>query len=404
MEDWVGTMNENRQVRNASDEETSLTSELCAVIAGEIVHAGGWIGFGRFMQMALYQPGLGYYANESRKFGAMPSSGSDFVTAPQMSPLFGRCLAAQVAQAMAQSGVQEIWEFGAGSGALARQLLLGLGDQVQRYVMVELSGTLRQRQREHLADFASKVEWVGSLPERIEAVVLGNEVLDAMPVTLLARVHGEWHERGVTLGSNTGVDNGAAAASRSKPPGAKMFAWSDRPTALRPPAQIEGGQDYLTEIHPQAEAFMRTLAERLKRGAAFFIDYGFPEHEYYHPQRAQGTLMCHQGHRLDADPLADVGLKDITAHVNFSAMALAAQDAGLDCLGYCGQGRFLLNCGIAPMLQEATLAERTHALRLVHEHEMGELFKVIGFVPSAENGLMHWQALGFCQGERSHTL
>ena len=388
-------------MQNVSEEETSLTSELCAYVAGEIARAGGWIGFERFMQMALYQPGLGYYAKHSRKFGAMPSSGSDFVTAPEMSPLFGRCLAVQVEEAMAQSGVREIWEFGAGSGALARQLLQGLGERVQRYVIVEVSAALRQRQRESLVEFAGRVEWIDSLPERIEAIVLGNEVLDAMPVTLLARVKGQWHERGVTLDPNADAVNAAGAPN---PPGAPVFIWSDRPTALRPPVQIEGVHDYLTEIHPQAEAFMRTLAERLKRGAAFFIDYGFPEHEYYHPQRAQGTLMCHRGHRVDSRPLADVGLKDITAHVNFSAMALAAQDAGLDCLGYTSQGRFLLNGGIAPMLRDATLAERTHALRLVNEHEMGELFKVLGLAPRAENGARPWQALGFAEGERSHTL
>lgn len=365
------------------------------------------------MQMALYQPGLGYYANASRKFGAMPASGSDFVTAPEMSPLFGRCLAAQVEQAMEQSGVQEIWEFGAGSGALARQLLQNLGERVRRYVIVEVSSALRQRQRESLAEFAGQVVWVEKLPEHIEAVVLGNEVLDAMPVTLLARVRGQWFERGVALRSDKSAANlaigvrGAAGEDETGAPSlheASCFIWADRPTEMRPPVLIEGEHDYLTEIHPQQQAFMRTLAERLRRGAAFFIDYGFPEHEYYHPQRAQGTLMCHRGHKVDADPLADVGLKDITAHVDFSAIALVAQDAGLDCLGYTSQGRFLLNCGIAPMLQEATLTERSKALRLVNEHEMGELFKVIGFAPPAQHGATPWQALGFAEGERSHTL
>ena len=173
-------------MQDRSDEGPSLTSELCAAITLEVARAGGWIGFDRFMQMALYQSGLGYYANHSRKFGAMPSSGSDFVTAPEMSPLFGRCLAAQVAQAMEQSGVREIWEFGAGSGALARQLLQCLGQRVQRYVIVEVSSALRQRQQAALAEHAPRVEWAERLPERIEAIVLGNEVLDAMPVTLLA--------------------------------------------------------------------------------------------------------------------------------------------------------------------------------------------------------------------------
>ncbi|CAN7623473.1 SAM-dependent methyltransferase [Variovorax sp. LjRoot290] len=353
---------------------------LTRIIDATLQRAGGWLPFDRFMALALYAPGLGYYANASRKFGQMPASGSDFVTAPELTPLFGRALAVQVAEALAKTGTDELWEFGAGSGALALQLLDALGDRVERYRIVDLSGTLRERQQQALARHAGKVEWLAELPETMRGVVVGNEVLDAMPVQLLARSGGAWFERGV-------VRRGEG------------FVWEDRPTELRPPVEVEGAHDYLTEIHPQAQAFIATLADRLKEGAAFFIDYGFPEAEYYHPQRHMGTVMCHRGHQADGDPLAEVGEKDITAHVDFTGVALAGQEAGLEVLGYTSQARFLLNAGILPMMEQASLAERTLAARLIHEHEMGELFKVIGFAAGEP-----WDALGFAEGDRSHTL
>jgi len=353
---------------------------LTKIIDASLQRAGGWLPFDRFMALALYAPGLGYYASASRKFGRMPASGSDFVTAPEMTPLFGRTLAVQVAEALEKTGTRELWEFGAGTGALALQLLDALGDKVERLRIVDLSGTLRERQQQTLAGHAGKVEWLAELPPEMRGVVVGNEVLDAMPVQLLVRTAGQWHERGV-------VRQGDG------------FAWADRPTELRPPVEVAGPHDYLTEIHPQAEAFVATLADRLKQGAAFFIDYGFPEAEYYHPQRHMGTVMCHRGHQADGDPLADVGTKDITAHVNFTGVALAGQDAGLQVLGYCSQARFLLNAGILPMMEAAPLAERAMAARLIHEHEMGELFKVIGFAVGEP-----WDAIGFVEGDRSHTL
>jgi SAM-dependent MidA family methyltransferase len=360
-----------------------------ALVQQSIRRADGWLPFDRFMALALYAPGLGYYANNARQFGQMPSSGSDFVTAPEMSPLFGRALAAQVAEAMERTGTDEVWEFGAGSGALARQLLQALGPRVQRYTIVDLSGTLRERQRHELAAWAGQVEWVDELPQAMRGVVVGNEVLDAMPVKLLARIGGRWHERGVML----------AAQAQTEPDIHGGLAWQDRLTELRPPVEIAGAHDYLTEIHPQAEAFVRTLADRLVQGAAFFIDYGFPESEYYHPQRDMGTLMCHRGHMADGDPLADLGRKDITAHVNFTGLALAAQEAGLPTLGYTSQARFLINGGLVPLLAQADLAGRTAGQRLIAEHEMGELFKVIGF----QRGEF-WDAVGFREGDRTHTL
>ena len=360
-------------------EGASLSAQLHQRILADIQRQGGWLPFDRFMQLALYEPGLGYYANPGRKFGAMPGSGSDFVTAPEMSPLFGRALAVQLEQALQASGRAEVWEFGAGSGALAAQLLDALGERVAGYHIVELSAVLRARQATRLQPWAGRVHWHERLPERIDGVIVGNEVLDAMPVQLLRWSGHGWQERGVVA-----HDNG--------------FEWQDRPTSLRPPLEafVPGT---VVELHLQAEAFVRTLAAHMGRAAAFFIDYGFPEAEYYHPQRTGGTLMCHRAHRADDDPLADVGCKDITAHVNFSGIALAAQDAGLQVLGYTSQARFLLNCGLPGLMQQAALPEAIAAQRLVNEHEMGELFKVIGLARGIE-----LDALGFRAGDRSHRL
>jgi SAM-dependent MidA family methyltransferase len=375
----------------AVGEPSILPGALLQRVAGAIRASGGWLPFDRFMALALYEPGLGYYANASPKFGHLPAGpqgqGSDFVTAPELTPLFGHALARQVAQALRATGTDEVWEFGAGSGALARQVIEGLdalGVALRRYTIVDLSGDLRERQRATLRAHAARLTWADRLPERLSGVLLGNEVLDAMPVQLLVRLGGQWHERGVALGPDGGL------------------AWADRPTALRPPLEVEGPHDYLTEIHPQAEAFVRTLAERWQRGAAFFIDYGFPEAEYYHPQRHMGTLTCHRAHRRDDDPLTDLGLKDITAHVNFTGVALAAQEAGLSVLGYTSQGRFLINAGLPELASQADARENALMQKLVNEHEMGELFKVLCFAPQASAS--GWTPLGMASGDRTHRL
>ena len=385
-------------------EPTSLTSGLQTLLARAIASGGGWIGFDRFMALALYAPGLGYYASGRNPFGALPAGasgngeGSDFITAPELSPLFGQTLAAQVAEALDRTGTDEVWEFGAGSGALAQQLLRALGGRVRRYTIVEVSGSLRARQQALLAQFASqpsRVVWADALPDALQGVVVGNEVLDAMPVKLLFRQGGAedgiWHERGVTLDEKGALQ------------------WQDRATDLRPPLSIDGPHDYLTEIHPQAEAFIATLADRLRAGAAlenggkggavFLLDYGFPESEYYHPQRHMGTVMCHRAHKSDDNPLVDVGLKDITAHVDFTGIAMAGQNNGLQVLGYTSQARFLLNCGIAQRMEAADAIPRINAHKLLAEHEMGELFKVIGFCTGEP-----WDAMGFSHGDRCHAL
>ncbi len=383
---------------DAAGQSASVASALDSVVRRAIEDNGGWLPFDAFMALALYAPGLGYYANHRRKFGAMPSSGSDFVTAPELSPLFAQALAAQVAQALlalaGAGGPPQLMEFGAGSGALAEGLLDALdarGDArlvVQRYAIVDLSGTLRERQQARLARFGGRIQWLDALPEVFDGVVLGNEVLDAMPVQLLAFDGQHWFERGVAM----------ADAAETNADGA-LLAWSDRPTPLRPPLDADFVPGTVVEIHPQADAFVSTVAALLRRGVVIFIDYGFPEAEFYLPQRHGGTLMCHQAHRADTNPLVDLGAKDITAHVNFSGIALAGQDAGLDVIGYTSQARFLLNCGLVDLMAGVSLAQRAMAQKLVNEHEMGELFKVI-----AMSRGVSFDPLGFAQGDRSHRL
>jgi SAM-dependent MidA family methyltransferase len=376
----------NPAMRN-DEQSTSVSATLAALLQRRIAADGGWWPFDRYMQAVLYTPGMGYYARSDRQFGTMPQDGSDFVTAPELSPLFGRTLAVQVQQALDAlegGGPGEVWEFGAGSGALAAQLLGALGQRIRRYTIVELSAHLRAAQQTRLAAFGDKVVWADTLPPAIQGVVLGNEVLDAMPVKLLRWDGQAWFERGVVALSGGGFD------------------WADQPTALRPPADAGFVPDTVIELHEQAPAFIRTLGDLLTRGAAFFIDYGFPQAEYYHPQRRRGTLVAHRAHRTETDddaPLRDPGEKDLSAHVDFTGIALAAQDAGFSVIGYTSQARFLFNCGITGLLQGATAAARNAALRLVNEHEMGELFKVIGLARG-----IAFDAIGFIEGDRTHRL
>jgi len=437
---------------HGGERRDSVSSGLRARIDHTIVEHGGWLPFDRYMAMALYEPGLGYYARGRGVFGHWPgepahgpdraggpahvsegaggpthvsegaggpthvsdgaggptrapdgaggTTASDFVTAPELTPLFAQALAVQLRQALQACGGGTVLEFGAGSGALAGQLIDALGDALQRYCIVEPSAGLRAQQAQRLARFGPRVQWLQQVPDGFDGVLIGNEVLDAMPVQLLAYDGAQWCERGVAL------EGGA-------------LAWRDRPTALRPPddglpgegppggpggATADGLRDRwapgtVTELHRAAEAFIADLAGRLRRGAAFFIDYGFPAHEYYHPQRTGGTLMCHRAHRASTDPLCDPGEQDISAHVDFTGIALAGQDAGLLVLGYTSQARFLINCGLVERLRDADARERARAQMLLAEHEMGELFKVIGFAKGCA-----FDAVGFVAGDRSHRL
>jgi SAM-dependent MidA family methyltransferase len=375
--------------------------ELEVLIEYELAQAGGWIGFDRFMALALYAPNLGYYSARRQPIGLglgrTPSS--DFVTAPQMSPWFSRTLAHSVREALETTSTRDVWEFGAGTGEMAFEILSKLGERIERYTIVDLSAGLKESQRQRLLPFKDKVRWVSELPAAFEGVVLGNEVLDAMPVKLLVKVGSQWFERGVSL-------------ENLEHPSGCPWVWSDRKTALRPPIEIDGdsvfeagatGGEYLTEIHPQAHGFIRTLAERLKKGVIFLIDYGFPEHEYYHPDRSGGTVMCHALHRADTNPLVHVGLKDITAHVNFTGIALSAQEAGLAVLGYTSQAHFLINSGLLPLIIERPVSEKAMAQKLITEHEMGELFKVIA-LGAGLGDATEWSPMGFSVGDRTHQL
>jgi SAM-dependent MidA family methyltransferase len=372
---------------------------LLARIRAELEAAGGWLPFDRYMELALYAPGLGYYSGGARKFGLRGDDGSDFVTAPELSPLFAATLARPLAEALQASGTREVMEFGAGTGKLAAGLLNALdalGTPFERYSIVDLSGELRERQRETIEAaapaLAAKVRWLDALPERFEGVVIGNEVLDAMPVRLFASGGGAWSERGVVWRDQT-------------------LAFDDRPVSAAADiallSEIEtAGDDYVTETHDAARAFTRTICTMLARGAAFFIDYGFPRHEYYHAQRAQGTLMCHYRHRAHGDPFVYPGLQDMTAHVEFTGIAEAGIDAGAELLGFTSQARFLLNAGITEALSEIDPADTARFLpaanavqKLLSEAEMGELFKVIAFSRGLDDTLR-----AFSSGDRSHTL
>ncbi|UVW29007.1 class I SAM-dependent methyltransferase [Massilia sp. H6] len=341
-------------------------------IADEIEQLGGAMAFSRFMELALYAPELGYYSGGASKLGAS----GDFTTAPEISPLFGAALARAAAAIIAQSA-PDIIEFGAGTGKLARDVLGALermGVAVNSYTIIELSGELRARQQEALKDLP-QVRWIDGFPDSFSGVVLANEVLDAMPVELVIRKDGAWQRQMVT------VEQGEFAFVQQPLPG---------PLAQQLVRQIPGAEQlpegYLTEIHPVAEGFMASLAGMMKhgRGAAILIDYGFPAREYYVDQRTGGTLMCHYRHHAHPAPFYLPGLQDITAHVDFTAMALAAQDAGLAVLAYMNQASFLLACGIGELLLETDpedalryLPQARAVQKLVSPAEMGELFKVL---------------------------
>ncbi len=371
----------------------SASTELLALIRAGIAADGGWWPFDRYMHAALYTPGLGYYAGGRVILGTSPASGSDFVTAPEMSLFFARSLAVQVAQLLRAVEGDRVWEFGAGSGALAEGLMDALdavGMALRCYTIVEVSAHLQARQRERLARFGDRVQWAFALPDRFErGVIVGNEVLDAMPVKRLAFDGHTWFERGVACGVAGSIDG--------DPHG--MLVDADSVTPLRPPLAAGFGAGAVTEVHMQAQAFVATLVERLHDAAALFIDYGFPEAEYYHPQRDGGTLMTHRVHQSHTDVLAEPGSRDITAHLDFTALALAAQDAGAQVLGYTSQGRFLLNCGLLHMLEGADVRATNAAHRLIAEHEMGELFKVLLFARGVTI-----DPVGFTEGDRSHRL
>jgi SAM-dependent MidA family methyltransferase len=369
-----------------------VAAHLRAAIAG----SGGYIPFSRYMELALYAPGLGYYAAGATKLGAA----GDFVTAPEMTPLFAQALATQVAAIIEVTQRREIVELGGGSGRLAADLLAALEARDAlplRYTILEPSPDLACRQRETLARDApshlERVAWVGALPASIDGALIANEVLDAVPATIVSRRGGEWLERGVEWDAARGA-----------------FAWAERPAAARlaamAAARFPPQGDYTSEFSPPAEALVGAACRRVTGGAALWIDYGFPAAEYYHPQRSEGTLMCHYRHRAHDDPFFLPGLQDITTHVDFSAIAQAGREAGLDLLGYATQAQFLVSCGITDLLAQtpaedvATYAPlAAQAQKLLSPAEMGEFFKVIALGKGVSAPLC-----GFELVDRSHTL
>jgi len=374
----------------------AFSAALSRHISACISAAGGWIGFDRFMDLALYAPSMGYYSGGAQKFGAE----GDFVTAPELCPAFAQTLGAQVAQLLELSALQ-IVEVGAGSGQLATDLLLELelhGVLPERYAILELSGELRARQRATIVlrapHLVPRVLWLDRLPDHFDGLVLANEVLDAMPAHLVLWNGGAIAERGVT------VDNG-------------HFAWRDRPArghlleraqALATECEIVPG--YLSEISLAAPAWVAQWAAVLGRGALLLIDYGFPRREFYHPQRCAGTLMCHYRHHAHGEPFYLPGLQDITLHVDFTAIVEAGCEAGLELLGYTTQSSFLFNCGLTEILARTPVGDSLRYLplanavqKLVSPAEMGELFKVIALGKGISEPL-----LGFVSGDRSVTL
>lgn len=374
-------------------EAAAHSERVLEAIRAEIRTNSGWISFERYMELALYAPGMGYYMAGARKLGR----DGDFVTAPEISPLFGRTLARQARQVL-DAGFDEVLEVGAGSGALAATLLEELertGAPPRNYYILELSPDLRERSRDLLAQkvphLLERVAWLNRLPPQFSGLAIGNEVLDAMPVHVIERSGDSVDECGVAL------DDGALRWARRAASGEVAA------SALALPLPFAS---YRTEIHLASRGFVRSLAQVLERGVAIFIDYGFPAREYYHPQRASGTLMCHYRHRAHDDPFFLPGLQDITSHIDFSGIAAAAHEGGLELLGYTSQAQFLVNCGITDVLgredpskASTYLPLSNQADKLLSPAEMGELFKVIALGRGFDAPL-----LGFASGDRSRAL
>lgn len=373
------------------------SNRMAAAVADAIRHAGGWIPFSRYMELVLYAPGLGYYSGGARKFGPA----GDFITAPELTPLFGQALATQVAQVMRLSAAHVI-EVGAGTGLLAADLLLELERRdcvPESYAILEVSGELRERQAGAVAQrvphLAQRVRWLDALPEQFAGAVVANEVLDVMPVHVLVARDGVLLERGVALdeaGAPTWADRPAASLVASE--------------AARLDLPMPRNGQYVTEISFAARAWTAEWARILRAGALLLVDYGYPAAEYYLPSRSSGTLLCYYRHQAHGDPFLWPGLNDVTSFVDFTAVAEAGFNAGLDVLGYTSQAAFLFNCGILEVLARrgpedgADYVRAARAVqRLTTPQEMGELFKVLALGKGIDEPLV-----GFTRGDRVHTL
>lgn len=364
-------MSEMPTLPSLTPEEQAHQEKVTCRLREEITASGGVVSFARFMELALYAPGLGYYAAGKHKFGEK----GDFITAPELGPVFARCVARPCHALLNQLGGGDILEVGAGSGALAAELLLelaSLGRLPDRYLILELSADLHERQLETLRqkapDLFERVHWLAELPRDFRGLVLANELLDALPATRFKITENGVNELFV------GWEN-------------EGFVWREKPGNESMRARILSlglPSGYISEFNLHAEAWVRTIADTFKQGALLLIDYGFPRAEFYHPQRAQGTLMCHYRHLAHDDPLILTGLQDITAHVDFTGIAEAGIGAGLSLLGYTSQAAFLLDCGLEQIMAasdpndvRAHLALTQQVKKLTLPHEMGELYKVI---------------------------
>lgn len=425
--------------------ELEHTQKLAKVLQQEI-KSNGPISFEQYMSLALYHPEYGYYTSgrlklashrssqtaikastndRLRKDQEIPSEGDepaiglvrgeklneselhsaeavsgDFITAPELSPWFGHTLAVAIADVLTHCQEKNILEFGAGSGILAKHILDNIKDKSIKYFILELSSDLKNLQQQTLSAYKDRVVWLEQLPESFVGCVVANEVLDAMPVRLFSRdKNNKLKERYVDINPD------------SSPNGFSHFIWSeqevkhqDTPDDIDRLLKISG---YTSEFNEQAKAWVTSMGSWLKQGAAILIDYGFPASEYYHPQRGQGTLMCHFRHHAHTEVLALPGIQDITAHVNFSAIAEKAVEANLEVIGYTSQANFLMNCGLLDLLSALDPEDvESYALnigpvqKLLSEAEMGELFKVIMLAKHVDD----LYPIGFTRADRRFQL
>jgi SAM-dependent MidA family methyltransferase len=378
---------------NPSIEEASHSQTLARLIQKEIQAQNGQISFAKYMEMALYTPGLGYYAAGKNKLG----SKGDFTTAPEISPLFGATIVQTILPIIEHlQSLNEpikILEFGAGTGALAEALLTELHRQnieVDSYDILDLSADLIERQQSRLAESFPMVTWINQLPKNFTGIILANEVLDAMPIELITYQNQGWVFKDVTLAKESTEDAISFRHCLGKEVSQAML-----PECLNQQS-FENG--YTTEINVNAKAWINSISEILDAGILLIIDYGFPEHEYYHQQRNQGTVMGHYAHHAIQDPFFYPGLCDLTAHVDWTSIANTGINADLSLLGFTSQASYLLDAGIGSLLMEkvdpsnsAEFMPHSNAIqKLLSEAEMGELFKVICFgkgVPFEEGDL-----------------
>ncbi len=378
-----------------SETEQIQSELLFNHIRQEMKRAGGRLGFDRFMELSLYAPGLGYYVAGMRKFG----EDGDFVTAPEISSLFSRCLARQCAQVLARIGGGDLLEFGAGTGVMAADILVelqGLDCLPERYLILELSPDLRLRQRQTLdrlvPELVHLVQWLDAMPAPgFKGVVLANEVLDAMPVQRF----------------RVGAD-GIKEQFVSCEDGRFQISWDSpvTPGLEQAVLAMDLAAGYESEMNLRAESWVKQLGEAVNSGAVLLVDYGYPRSEYYHPQRSAGTLMCHYRHRAHADPLVWPGLQDITAHVDFTAIAEAGLQAGFEVAGFSTQAYFLMGCGLDSIMAASDPDDVERHMRLVQEirrltlpTEMGERFKVLGLTRGIDETLM-----GFAMRDQRERL